>query len=74
MKMNSFMVSAIAFIAGVKNRLTGDEKGATATEYALLVALIAFGIVVAVGLFGDALAGYFSELSGVVNGWNATGN
>ena len=31
-----------------------DEKGATATEYGLLVGLIALIIVVGVGLFGNA--------------------
>ncbi|WP_210648552.1 Flp family type IVb pilin [Nocardioides sp. SYSU D00065] len=48
-----------------------EEEGATATEYALLVAFIAFGIVLAVGLFGDALAGFFGELTGTVNGWDS---
>ena len=35
--MTSLMVSMIAFVAGVKDRLS-SEKGATATEYSLLVA------------------------------------
>ena len=42
--MTSLMVSMIAFVAGVKDRLT-SEKGATATEYSLLVGLIALVIV-----------------------------
>ncbi|WP_210648551.1 Flp family type IVb pilin [Nocardioides sp. SYSU D00065] len=49
------------------------ERGATATEYALLVAFIAFGIVLAVGLFGDALAGFFGELTTTVGGWDGSG-
>ena len=48
--------------------LHGDE-GATATEYGLLVALIALGIIVGVGAFGGALNSFFDELKTTVNGW-----
>jgi pilus assembly protein Flp/PilA len=65
------MVSVLAFVSGIKDRLE-SEKGATATEYSLLVAFIAFGIIVAVTAFGTALSGWFTEVSGVVNGWDAT--
>ncbi|MCW2736404.1 Flp family type IVb pilin [Nocardioides sp.] len=46
-----------------------DEDGATATEYGLLVGLIALIIVVGVGLFGDALNAFFSDLATQVGGW-----
>ena len=46
-----------------------DEKGATATEYGLLVGLIALIIVVGVGLFGDALNQFFDDLSTTVTNW-----
>jgi pilus assembly protein Flp/PilA len=49
--MSSIMIPVLAFIAGAKNRLI-PEKGATAVEYGLLVALIAAVIVVTVGLLG----------------------
>ncbi len=49
--MTSLMVSMMAFIAGVKDRFS-SEKGATATEYSLLVGLIALVLVVGVGFFG----------------------
>ena len=39
-----------------------DEKGATATEYGLLVGFIAIVIVTGVGIFGTALDGYFVGL------------
>jgi pilus assembly protein Flp/PilA len=52
-------------IAGPKR----DEKGATATEYGLLVGLIALIIVVGVGLFGNALNGFFDGLSDTVGSW-----
>jgi pilus assembly protein Flp/PilA len=42
--MTSLMVSMMAFVAGVKHRFS-SEKGATAVEYGLLVALIAAEIV-----------------------------
>ena len=46
-----------------------EEKGATATEYALLVAFIAFAIIIGVTAFGGALSGYFSTLGTTVSGW-----
>lgn len=39
-----------------------DERGATATEYGLLVGFIAIIIVVGVGFFGSTLNSYFSGL------------
>ncbi len=46
-----------------------EEKGATATEYGLLVGLIALIIVVGVGIFGDALNTFFDGLGTTVAGW-----
>ncbi|NYE38905.1 pilus assembly protein Flp/PilA [Nocardioides cavernae] len=40
-----------------------DERGATATEYGLLVGFIAIVIVAGVGLFGTALDTYFGGLA-----------
>jgi pilus assembly protein Flp/PilA len=42
-------------------RSTVSEDGATAVEYALLVALIALVIFAAVGAIGTALIGVFNE-------------
>ncbi|WP_258067086.1 Flp family type IVb pilin [Arthrobacter sp. GMC3] len=64
--MNSIMVSALAFIAGVKNRLTGEEKGATAVEYGIMVALIAVVIIGAVTLLGGQIKGAFDSITGVL--------
>ena len=47
-----------------------EEKGATATEYGLLVGLIALIIVAGVGLFGSNLNAFFSRLASTVSGWN----
>jgi pilus assembly protein Flp/PilA len=47
-----------------------EDKGATATEYGLLVGLIALIIVVGVGLFGSNLNTFFSGLATTVGGWN----
>ena len=52
-------------IAGTKR----DDKGATATEYGLLVGLIALIIVVGVAVFGDALNHIFQGLGTTVSGW-----
>jgi len=38
-----------------------DEGGAVATEYAIIVTVIALVIVVGAGLFGDALNSWFKK-------------
>ena len=55
------------FIAALARK---DEKGATATEYGLLVGLIALIIVVGVGLFGSNLNAFFNGLATTVGSWN----
>ena len=45
-----------------------DERGATATEYGLLVGLVALIIVGGVGLFGNNLNTFFSGLGDKVSG------
>ena len=39
------------------------DRGATATEYAVLVAFIALAIIVAVTLFGTDLSNWFNSLA-----------
>ena len=41
---------------------TDSERGATAVEYGLMVALIAAVIVVAVGLLGTTVSGIFTDV------------
>jgi pilus assembly protein Flp/PilA len=62
--MNSVLVSMVAFVAGVKNRLTNEDKGATMVEYGIMVALIAVIVLVAVGPLGTAIAGIFTDATG----------
>jgi pilus assembly protein Flp/PilA len=63
------MVSFLAMVAGVKDRLT-NEKGATAVEYGLMVALIAVVIIAAVTAIGTSLNGTFLDIAGEL-GWVA---
>ena len=42
-------------MAPLRATLAGDERGATAIEYAILAALIAIGLVGALGVFGEQL-------------------
>ena len=46
---------------------TREEKGATATEYALIVAVIALVLIGVMSAFGDTLAGFWSRLSDSVS-------
>ena len=43
-----------------------EERGATAVEYGLMVALIAIVIIVAVALLGGNLSGLFNKVAGSV--------
>ena len=44
-----------------------DERGATATEYGLLVGFIALAIVIGVTAFGTALNDFFNALANAVD-------
>jgi len=48
-------------------RLRNSEKGATAVEYGIMVALIAVVIIVAVSLLGNNLTGLFNNVAGKVS-------
>lgn len=62
--MTGLMVSMLTFISGVKNKLE-SEKGATAVEYGLLVALVAAIIIGVVTILGTQIQAAFQT---VVNG------
>ncbi|MEA3502346.1 MAG: Flp family type IVb pilin [Actinomycetota bacterium] len=54
------MLHALAFI---QSRLVRDEKGATAVEYGLLVALIAAVIIAAVVILGGKINTAFGSIN-----------
>ena len=60
--VSTLYLAAYTRVAEIKDK----ERGATATEYALLVALIAVAIVVAVTAFGKALSDFFTSLPGKI--------
>lgn len=60
--MSAQMIPVLAFIAGAKSRL-GSEKGATAVEYGLLVALIAAVIIAIVVTLGTQINTAFTTVS-----------
>ena len=52
-------------------RFAKDESGATAIEYGLIAALIAVGIIVALGLLGDELNATFKKVTDKMKEANA---
>jgi pilus assembly protein Flp/PilA len=56
------MVSMIAFTAGIKTRLFKEEKGATAVEYGIMVALIAVVIIAAITVLGTEINEAFTDI------------
>ena len=59
------MQKILMMIVAMQNRVAESrDRGATATEYALLVSLIALVIVVGVGVFGGQLNSFFNTIGG----------
>ena len=58
----------VSLVALAQDRLKKDEKGATAVEYGLMVALIAIACIGAVAAVGTNLSGLFGKVSTSVNG------
>ena len=54
----------------VTSRLTREEKGATAVEYGIMVALIAVVLIAGVTLLGGSLNDLFNDISGKVDDVN----
>ena len=58
----------LALYTNLSLRLRRDEKGATAVEYGIMVALIAVVIIVAVTLLGNNMYGTFDKIACKVKG------
>ena len=56
----------LKFVAKFQNHMATRERGATAVEYGLMVALIAIVIIVAVALLGTNLSGLFNKTASSV--------
>lgn len=63
------MTKLLEFYFALTTPVRKDERGATATEYGLLVALIALAIVISVQFFGEALAAFFDAITAEVESW-----
>lgn len=60
--MSTIMIQILAIVSGAKQQLE-SEKGATAVEYGLLVALIAAVIIVIVATLGTQINAAFTTVS-----------
>ncbi|WP_232481361.1 Flp family type IVb pilin [Arthrobacter sp. YN] len=60
--MSAFMLTITSYIAGVKDRFTKDEKGATMVEYGIMVAGIAVIVIAAVFALGAEILGLFNNV------------
>ena len=58
----------VALASSLARRLGRDERGATAVEYGLMVALIAGAIVLTVTALGGALSGLFGGIAATIGG------
>jgi pilus assembly protein Flp/PilA len=50
------------------NGYRSDERGATATEYAMLIVFIALTIAAGAQVLGNGISGLFSNVAGVLTG------
>jgi pilus assembly protein Flp/PilA len=62
----------LAFFSNAAAKVRRDEKGATAVEYGIMVALIAVVIIVAVTLLGGNLRGTFDKTGCQIKGGTYT--
>lgn len=51
------------------NRFVREEDGQDLTEYAMLVALIAFVVIAGVTAFGNALQAWWASVNAIILGW-----
>ncbi|MFJ5699401.1 Flp family type IVb pilin [Arthrobacter sp. NPDC093139] len=58
----------LTFFSNTAARVRREEKGATAVEYGIMVALIAVVIIVAVSLLGGSLNGMFESVKCQIEG------
>ncbi len=61
--MTSLFAHLFALAVVTKERLTSEDRGATAVEYGLLVGLIAVVIIAAVVLLGTKLSDLFTNVN-----------
>jgi len=61
--MTALYVTLSMLVADTKDRLTREDRGATAVEYGLLVGLIAVAIIAALIVLGPQLSGLFENVS-----------
>lgn len=64
--MSTFMFTITSYIAGVKDRFTKEEKGATMVEYGIMVAFIALLVLAAVTLLGPQIANLFTRVDAAI--------
>ncbi|TLM85919.1 Flp family type IVb pilin [Pseudarthrobacter sp. NamE5] len=57
----------LSLFTNLMTRLRREEKGATAVEYGIMVALIAVAVIVAVTLLGGNLSKMFNDVAGKVS-------
>jgi pilus assembly protein Flp/PilA len=64
--MTSLFAHLFALTVTTKERLTSEDRGATAVEYGLLVGLIAIAIIVAVTSLSTSLQGLFTGAANAI--------
>ena len=54
---------------GLVKRILRDEGGASATEYAILLAIVGAAVLAALGVFSGGISGVFSRLVADMANW-----
>ncbi len=61
------LTSAVKHAAGTLRRLVRDRRGATATEYGLILAFVFLALLIGVTSVGSATSGMWQYVSGSVS-------
>jgi pilus assembly protein Flp/PilA len=71
--MLPFYASLKSFFLMTKKRVFGDQTGATAVEYGLIIGLIAVAVIAVLVILGPQLAGLFQDVSDAIPGGGGGG-
>ena len=70
--MLKFFVAVQSYAANAVHELRNSEDGQTMAEYGVVLAVVAVGIIVALGLLSGAISDALTAVTGIIDGSDRT--